>query len=116
SITAPMNSQFSYFVTSPCTSKRRTCSSNAYNNCCPVVAPAYAVRWCCVPPNRLKSSKPSGVRLNITPIRSNKFIIPGAASHIALTGGWFAKNPHRKRYHQNGSKENPLHPLYLLLH
>ncbi|CAC5590140.1 Uncharacterised protein [Staphylococcus aureus] len=71
-LTMPRNSHPSYFVTNPSTSYARTCSSNAYNNCCPVVAPAYAVLWCNVPPKRLKSNRPSFVLLNITPIRSNK--------------------------------------------
>src|SRR5690625_6590399 len=69
---ASRNSQLSYLVTNPSTSYRRTCSSSAYNNCCPVVAPAYAVRCACVPPKRRKSSNPSGVRLNITPIRRSE--------------------------------------------
>ena len=40
----PRKSQNSYLVTLPADSQRRTCSSSAYNNCCPVVAPAKAVR------------------------------------------------------------------------
>ena len=58
---------------------------------CPVVAPAKAVRWKSVPPKRRKSSSPSGVRLNGTPMRSSMNTMPGAASHIPLMGGWLAR-------------------------
>jgi hypothetical protein len=70
--TIPRNSQNSNLLTLPATSQRRACSSSAYRSCCPVVAPAYAVRWWSVPPKRRKSSSPSGVRLNMTPIRSSR--------------------------------------------
>jgi hypothetical protein len=44
----------------------------AYSSCCPVVEPENAVRWWRVPPKRRKSIKPSGVRLNGTPMRSSR--------------------------------------------
>jgi len=40
---------------------------------------------------RRKSSSPSGVRLKGTPMRSSRSMMPGAASHIAFTGGWLGE-------------------------
>ncbi len=56
-----------------------------------MVAPAKAVRWKSEPPKRRKSSRPSLVRLKGTPMRSSMKMMPGAASAIPLTGGWFAR-------------------------
>src|SRR6201984_510015 len=91
SSTADRNSQCSYFFTLPSDSYLRTCSSSAYSSCCPVVAPANAVRLYNVPPKRRKSSNPSGVRLKGTPMRSSRSMIPGAASHMSLIGGWLPR-------------------------
>ena len=40
---------------------------------------------------REDSNSPSGVRLKVTPMRSKRSIIAGAASHISLTGVWLAR-------------------------
>ena len=73
-----------------------------------MVAPANAVRLYKVPPKRRKSSSPSGVRLKGTPMRSSRSMIPGAASHIFLTGGWLPENRRRKPCRQSACQvESP---------